>query len=95
MLRAFDPEKRPQTRPPRNSIQLCIMHMHPTLTLSVYVLIGLVLIGVFTYMFFYTRGLRSKRDTLNEKGRMPVSREEGIAVATIKKEESGRTGTLN
>jgi hypothetical protein len=70
------------------------MHMHPTLTLTVYALIALVLIGVFVYMFLYTRGLRPKRDTLNQKGRLPVTREEGIAVSTLKKEHTGRTGTI-
>ena len=70
------------------------MHMHPALTTSVYAIIALVLIGVFVYMFLYTRGLKSKQATLNQKGRMPASREEGIALATEKKEKAGRTGTI-
>jgi hypothetical protein len=68
--------------------------MHPPLTLTVYALIALVLIGVATYMFFYTRGLHTKRATLDKLGRMPVTREEGIAIATDDKERAGRTGTI-
>jgi hypothetical protein len=68
--------------------------MHPTLTLTVYILVGAVVLGVFLYMFLYTRGLKTKQTTLNEKGRMPMDREEGIALATEKKEKAGRTGTI-
>ncbi len=71
------------------------MHMHPTLTLTVYAIIAVVLIGVFVYMFLYTRGLRSKQAVLDQKGRLPITREEGIAVATEKKEKAGRTGTID
>ncbi len=71
------------------------MHMHPTLNLTVYAIIAIVLIGVFVYMFLYTRGLRSKQATLDQKGRLPVTREEGIAIATEKKEKAGRTGTID
>ena len=69
--------------------------MHPTLTLTVYALIALVLIGVAVYMFLYTRGLRTKKAVLDEKGRLPVTREEGIAAATLQKERTGRTGTIS
>ena len=71
------------------------MSMHPTLTLTVYIALGVVFLGVLTYMFLYTRGLKSKQATLDEKGRLPVSREEGIAVATLEKERAGRTGTID
>ncbi len=71
------------------------MSMHPTLTLTVYIALGVVFLGVLTYMFFYTRGLKSKQATLDEKGRLPVSREEGIAIATLEKERAGRTGTID
>ena len=70
------------------------MDMHPTLTTFVYALVALILIGVATYMVLYTRGLHTKRDTLEEKGRMPVTIEEGIAVSTLKKEHAHRTGTV-
>ena len=68
--------------------------MHPTLHLSIYIALALLLLGVATYWFLYTRGLHTKQDTLNEKGRLPVTREEGIAVSTLKKERTGRTGTI-
>jgi hypothetical protein len=43
-------------------------------------------------MILYTRGLHTKRATLDQKGRLPISREEGIAAATLHNEETGRTG---
>jgi hypothetical protein len=70
------------------------MDMHPALTTFVYVLVGILLISVFTYMALYTKGLHTKRDTLEEKGRLPVSIEEGIAISTLKKEHAHRTGTV-
>ena len=70
------------------------MDMHPTLTVVVYSLVAFLLIGVFTYMVLYTRGLHTKRDTLEEKGRLPITREEGIAISTLKKEHAHRTGTV-
>ena len=73
---------------------LGIMDMHPTLTTFVYVALIVVAVAVATYVFLYTRGLHTKRDTLNQKGRMPLTREEGIAVSTLKKEHQGRTGTV-
>ena len=73
---------------------MCIMDMHPTLTLVVYSLVGFLLISVFTYMVLYTRGLHTKRDTLEAKGRLPITREEGIAISTLKKEHAHRTGTV-
>jgi hypothetical protein len=71
------------------------MSMHPTLTTTVYVIIAVVFVAVLTYMFLYTRGLRSKQATLDEKGRLPVTKEEGIALATQHKEKTGRTGTTS
>ena len=73
---------------------MCIMDMHPTLTVVVYSLVGVLLLSVFTYMVLYTRGLHTKRDTLEEKGRLPVTIEEGIAISTLKKEHAHRTGTV-
>ena len=70
------------------------MSMHPTLTTAVYVLIAVVFVSIVTYMILYSRGLKAKQATLNQKGRMPVSKEEGIAIATEKKERTGRTGTI-
>ena len=70
------------------------MDMHPTLTTVVYIVIAVVAISIATYMFLYTRGLRARKTTLDEKGRQPVTREEGIAAATLKKEREHRTGTI-
>jgi hypothetical protein len=71
------------------------MDMHPTLTTVVYAIIAIVAISVATYMFLYTRGLHTKRATLDHKGRLPRCKEEGIAIATQDKERSGRTGTIS
>ena len=71
------------------------MSMHPTLTTAVYAIIVIVFLSVVTYMILYTRGLRSKQATLDQKGRLPITREEGIADATMHKERTGRTGTTS
>ncbi len=71
------------------------MSMHPTLTTAVYIIIAVVFISVVTYMILYTRGMKAKQAALNEKGRPPVSKEEGILIATEGKEKAGRTGTIN
>jgi hypothetical protein len=70
------------------------MSMHPTLTTAVYVLIAVVIVSVITYMILYTRGLHTRRATEDKLGRAPVTREEGIAIATDDKEKAGRTGTI-
>ncbi len=66
------------------------MSMHPTLTTAVYVIIAIVFLSVLTYMFLYTRGLKTKR-IANQTG----SVEAGIAAATEEKERTGRTGTIS
>ena len=76
------------------AIQQCIMHMHPTLTTTVYIVIAVIFVSVVTYMILYTRGLKSKAAVISKTGRLPRTREEGIAVATEDKENSGRTGTI-
>jgi hypothetical protein len=70
------------------------MDMHPTLWKVVISLLLFVALGVVTYWFFYTRGLKTKQATLHEKGRLPISKDEGIAVATLEKERAHRTGTI-
>ena len=70
------------------------MSMHPTLTLTVYIVAAVIFACVITYMIVYTRGLRSKQAAINKMGRLPVDREEGIAIATENKERAGRTGTI-
>jgi hypothetical protein len=71
------------------------MDMHPTLTSAVYAIIIIVLLSVMTYTILYTRGLKVGQATLDEKGRLPLDIEEGIAVATLHKEHTGRTGTIS
>ena len=71
------------------------MSMHPTLTTAVYIVIAVIFVSVIAYMILYTRGLRSKQAAINKMGRLPVSREEGIAIATEDKERAGRTGTIS
>jgi hypothetical protein len=70
------------------------MDMHPTLWKVVVALLIFVAVGVVTYWYFYTHNLKTKQAALNSKGRMPVSTEEGIAVATVENEKAGRTGTI-
>ena len=71
------------------------MDMHPTLTTAVYAIIAIVAIAIVTYMILYTRGLKAKKTVLDQKGRLPVSKEEGIAAATQQKERTGRSGTIS
>jgi hypothetical protein len=70
------------------------MKMHPELTTVVYVVLVIVALSVITYWFLYTRGLHAKQAALNKMGRLPASREEGIAIATLDKEHAHRTGTI-
>ena len=70
------------------------MSGHPTLTTTVYILIAVIFVAVIAYMILYNRSVRSKQATLNEKGRMPISKQEGIAVATEEKERSGHSGSI-
>ncbi len=66
------------------------MSAHPLLTTNVYIGIAVVFIAVMAYWFFYTRSVKAKQTTLNETGRLPVSKQEGIARATEEKEDVGR-----
>jgi hypothetical protein len=68
--------------------------MHPALTTTVYIVIAVIFVSVITYMILYTRGLHTKKAALDEMGRLPASREEGIAIATLDKEHDHRTGTI-
>jgi succinate dehydrogenase / fumarate reductase flavoprotein subunit len=85
----------PAIRQLSSAIQPCIMSMHPTLTTAIYVLIAVVFLSIVTYMILYTRGLRTRRDSIEKLGRPPISKEEGIAISTMKKEKTGRTGTIS
>ena len=59
-----------------------------------YYVLAAVFALVIGYMFVYNTRLRTRRRTMELKGRPPVSKEEGIAVATMEKERTGKTGSL-
>ena len=58
----------------------------------VYIALALVYAGVMTYMFLYNTHLHPNERTMALKGRRPISKEEGIAVATIEKEQTHKIG---
>jgi len=70
------------------------MDQNPVLTTVVYILIALVFISVLTYMFVYNSRLKGRRRTEALLGRPPVSKEEGIAVATLEKERAHGAGSI-
>jgi hypothetical protein len=61
----------------------------------VYIALAVIFAGVMAYMYLYTTHLHPKERTMALKGRPPVSKEEGIAVATIEKERAHRSGTIS
>lgn len=71
------------------------MSMDPKLTWAVYIGASVVFAAVVLYMILYTRGLKAKQAALDAKGRPEVDVEEGIAIATARKEREGRTGTIS
>ncbi|MDQ2835087.1 MAG: hypothetical protein M3Y50_15360 [Acidobacteriota bacterium] len=60
----------------------------------VYIALAIVFALVLTYMFVYNTRLRTRQRTMSLKGREPVSKEEGIAIATQEKERNGKTGSF-
>jgi hypothetical protein len=46
------------------------------------------------YMYLYTTHLHPNERTMALKGRPPISKEEGIAVATLEKERLHRIGSI-
>jgi hypothetical protein len=60
----------------------------------VYIALSVIFAAVLTYMYLYTTHLHPKERTMALKGRPPVCKEEGIAVATIEKETTGHTGSI-
>ena len=60
----------------------------------VYIALSVIFAAVLAYMFLYTTHLHPNERTLALKGRPPVSKEEGIAVATLEKERTGHTGSI-
>jgi len=61
------------------------MSLHPTLTLTVYILAATVFALVILYWVLYTRGLKTRRD---------LGTQQSIAIPTEQKERSGKTGSI-
>ena len=61
------------------------MDVHPALTSFVYVALIVVALLVIAYWYLYTHRLKTSAR---------VGRNEGIAMATQRKERTGRTGTF-
>jgi cell division septal protein FtsQ len=64
------------------------------LTHTVYLIIVIVFLVVVTYWILYTTRLKARDRTIALKGRPPISKEEGIAVATLEKERAGKSGSI-
>ena len=60
----------------------------------VYIALSLIFVAVMAYMYLYTTHLHPNERTMALKGRPPVSKEEGIAVATLEKERLHKTGSF-
>ncbi|HXC94406.1 MAG TPA: hypothetical protein VNU92_01840 [Edaphobacter sp.] len=58
----------------------------------VYIALAVVYGAVMTYMYLYTTHLKPRERCQSLKGRPPVSKEEGIAVATLEKEHNHKIG---
>jgi hypothetical protein len=61
----------------------------------VYIALSVIFAVVLAYMYLYTTHLHPNERTMALKGRLPVSKEEGIAVATLEKERAHRTGSIS
>jgi len=62
---------------------------------EVYLALGLIFAGFITYMFVYNIRLRTQERSVQRKGRPPISKEEGIAIATDQREQSGTPGNIS
>ena len=60
----------------------------------VYITLAVIFAAVMAYMYLYTRHLHPRERCQELKGRQPVSKEEGIAVATLEKERLHKIGTF-
>ena len=58
----------------------------------VYIALSVIFALVMAYMFLYTTHLHPNERTMALKGRPPISKEEGIAVATLEKERLHKIG---
>jgi predicted RND superfamily exporter protein len=62
------------------------MSIHPTLTLTVYILAAVVFALVVLYWILYTRRLKTPRNTGTQAG---------IAIPTQKNERTGKAGAID
>jgi len=60
----------------------------------VYIGLSVIFAAVMAYMYLYTTHLKPRERCQELKGRPPISKEEGIAVATLEKERTGHTGSF-
>jgi hypothetical protein len=60
----------------------------------VYITLAVIFAAVMAYMYLYTTHLHPSERTKALKGRPSVSKEEGIAVATLEKERLHKIGTF-
>jgi hypothetical protein len=60
----------------------------------VYIALSVIFVAVMAYMNLYTTHLKPRERCQELKGRPPISKEEGIAVATLEKERTGHTGSF-
>ncbi len=65
-----------------------------TLWNAVMLIIAIVAVSVVTDWIIYTTRLKDRERTIALKGRPPVSKEEGIAVATLEKERLHKIGSF-
>ena len=60
----------------------------------VYIALSVIFASVMAYMYLYTSHLHPRERTQELQGRQPISKEEGIAVATLEKERLHKIGTF-
>jgi cell division septal protein FtsQ len=65
-----------------------------TLWNAVMLIIAIVAVSVVAYWVLYTTRLKTRERTIALKGRPPLSKEEGIAVATLEKERAHKSGSF-
>jgi hypothetical protein len=60
----------------------------------VYIALSVIFAVVMAYLYLYTTHLHPSERTRALKGRPPISKEEGIAVATLEKERLHKIGSF-
>ena len=58
----------------------------------VYIALSVIFAAVMAYMYLYTTHLKPRDGCQSLKARPPISKEEGIAVATLEKEHNHKIG---